>query len=188
MFTGIITNTGVVAEVKKTYFTIESDLKKIPSIGGSIAIDGACFTILSKSKKKFKVQAMEETLDRSISATYKKGSVVNLELPLTLNSPLDGHIVTGHVDFTASLKKMVAKKNSVSIHIACTHKHLKYVAIKGSIAVNGISLTITGKTNKSFSVDLLPYTLKETNLNRIKPGSKVNIETDLIAKYISSLS
>lgn len=192
MFTGIITHLGKVTSSRKKKgieeLTIKSDLplKKIKT-GSSVAVDGACFTIFKKKGHTFSIQIMEETLNRTTSSNYSKNSIVNLELPLKLGDRLDGHFTLGHIDSKETVLSTHKRKGSTTLKISVNPNNRKYFALKGSVAINGVSLTITAVNQNSVSVDLIPHTLENTNLKLLKKGSEVNIEIDTLARYIETL-
>lgn len=185
MFTGIITETGKTLKIKKGKkawtFTIQTkSILKDKKIGDSIAINGACVTITGIKGKNFNFDAIPETLKLTNLRDLKKGSKVNLEPSLKLNQSLDGHFVQGHIDETGTV--MSFKKEKLTIKFP--QKLAKYLAFKGSVAINGVSLTISDLKKDTFSVELIPHTLKMTNLGELKKGDKVNLEIDMIARYL----
>jgi riboflavin synthase len=191
MFTGIITHTGKVHTIVKDEKGLNLEIKLNPpkkiKIGSSLAIDGACFTAIKLNKNMVQVHAMPETLEKTIVTNYKPGETVNIEFPLTLNTPLDGHFVLGHIDAVGKVKKILSSKNKFSIQISYPNNLKPYFPSKGSVTLNGISLTISASKPESFQVDIIPHTHKVTNLKFLKPGSQVNIEIDALARYIIPL-
>jgi len=155
--------------------------------GASISINGACQTVTAYSDNSITVQASNETLQVTNFKSLKKGSYVNLERALTLNTRLDGHIVSGHVDCTARLIDIRNDGFAKKMFFELPWDKTKYVIYKGSVAVNGVSLTVASIENNIFSAELIPSTLKETNLGELKKGDIVNIETDITAKYIEKI-
>lgn len=188
MFNGLIKNTGKVSKIipsEDLYeFTIESELSAAKNPGDSIAVDGACFTVTSSSNSEFSFSAMPESLKLTILKDYSPGSLVNLENPLKLSQFIDGHLVQGHIDGTGTIINITRHGSSSVIQIEAPPEILSMIALKGSIAVNGVSLTISGISDKIFEVSLIPSTLNETNLGKLKPGMRVNLEIDLISRYI----
>lgn len=193
MFTGIIQELGKVEKVlnskENKIFTIKSSaVIKGKKIGQSISVNGTCVTIIKLSKTNFQFEVMPETLAKTNLNALKKGDLVNLEPALTLNQALDGHLVQGHIDTTGEVVSL--EKNKQDHHVL-TVKFPKeialYLAFKGSISLNGVSLTISDLQDQTLSVDLIPHTLKNTNLSKLKKGDKINIEIDLIAKHIKRL-
>lgn len=192
MFTGIIHNTGKLSTVmiKKGIKTlsIKTDLPlENIKIGCSIAVDGTCLTIHTIKKNEFTVDVMAETLDRTIISLYRKNSMVNLELPLSLGDKLDGHIITGHVDFVANILSVEETKSARIMKISLPSKFKKYIPEKGSVTINGVSLTIAKVQEKSFFVHIIPLTQQKTNLVKLVKENKVNVEIDIIARYLETL-
>lgn len=192
MFTGIIQTTGQVSAIKAkknlTTFHIKTAKALKAKIGDSIAINGACMTVTSIKKSSFTFDCIQESLSLTNLSELQIDSQVNLEPALTLNQGLDGHIVQGHIDCVGTINKLEQKNNKATLEIRHPKKIAKYLALKGSITINGVSLTITKLTNNNFSVELIPHTLQETNLKNLRKGSKVNLEVDLIARYLERLT
>ena len=170
---------------KNCYFfsTEKSFLKKIKK-GASVAIDGICLTVIAKEKNTFSVEVMPETLRRTMLVELKIGDYVNLEHSVSANTPLDGHLVYGHIDGTAEISSIKKEDNSWIFKFKVPEKISKYLIEKGAIAVNGISLTIIEPEKDFFTVGIIPHTWKNTMLKYSKIGDKVNIELDVIAKYV----
>lgn len=191
MFTGIITNLGKLTKKEGSVFTFNTDrdfCKKIEK-GTSIAINGICLTALNKpTGNYFSIEAMPETLDKTTLGQIKIGSPVNLELPATPNTFLSGHIVQGHIDGVSKLLDIVVSGNSRLLKFSSPPSLAKYIAKKGSIAINGVSLTIIDVTKDYFTVGIIPYTWNNTMLKAIQPGDFVNIEVDILAKYLERLT
>lgn len=185
MFTGIIQEIGTVKSAAKNggALTLEisallsSKLKK----GDSVSVDGTCLTAVKHTKKSFTADIMPETIKKTIISSYKKGTKVNLELPLRLSDKIDGHFVLGHVD---GIGKVTGDSD---LKIAPPSSLLKFIAYKGSVSINGVSLTVSKKDKKSFQVSLIPMTLQKTNLGSLKKGNNVNIEVDMLCRYLDSL-
>ena len=193
MFTGIIQELGTVKNIKKsknfTVFTIETrDILKRKKEGQSIAVNGACMTIQKIYKNFFEFSSIQETLNKTNFKFLKKGSIVNLEPALKLSQEIDGHIVQGHIDTTGEVKSLNQKDKRTVLKIQTPKSLKKYITLKGSICINGVSLTISDLDKESFSVDLIPVTMKKTNLGVLKKGDKVNLEADIIAKYLETLN
>lgn len=190
MFTGIIKEIGKISAIshqkggKLIRISAKTSLKK-RKIGNSIAVDGACLTITKLGKNYFEADITPETLRKTRLALIKKGETVNLETPLKVGDTIDGHFTLGHIDATGIVKKIKEEGNSRKIIIEFPEHIAKYLACKGSITVNGVSLTISDLRTKTFEVALIPETLKRTNLGNLKVGTVVNIEVDLIARYIN---
>lgn len=192
MFTGIIQEKGRIVNMSKTDI---SAMLKIAAgscvsslkTGSSIAVDGACLSVVGVGKNFFIVELISETLRCTIAKHYKKGMQVHLEPSLRIGSTLDGHIVTGHVDFTGVVKKVLNEGDSLLLTIAFPSDRAKFFAIKGSVAVNGVSLTISNLKKDAFEVALIPQTLSQTNLGFLQKGSMVNVEIDLVSRYLDQL-
>lgn len=190
MFTGIITNLGKLNKKEGavfTFFTDKAFCKKIKK-GISVAVNGACLTVFKKpSKNSFSVEVMPETMNKTMLKHLKTDDLVNLELPATPQSFLSGHIVQGHIDGVAKLLSINKYENSYLLKFAIPNSLSKYTVEKGSIAINGISLTIIGANKNYFTVGIIPYTWNNTMLHKIKTGDFVNIEVDILAKYAEKL-
>lgn len=187
MFTGIITNLGKLTNKDGSVFTFNTSLtfcKKI-NIGTSVAVNGVCLTALKKStKNSFSVEIMPETLSKTMLRYLKFNDLVNLELPTTPTTMLSGHIVQGHIDGIAKLTNITKQGNSYILKFVLPANLTKYVTEKGSIALNGISLTVIEAKKKYFTAGIIPYTWDNTMLKTIKIGDSTNIETDILAKYV----
>lgn len=155
--------------------------------GDSISVDGICSTVKRLNDGSFEVEYMPETLKKTTAGLFKKGTFVNLEPSLRANDRLDGHLVQGHVDTTGDVKEIRKLGNSVILRIGFPKQYKKFIVKKGSIAVNGVSLTVVDTGSDWFTVSLVSYTLKHTNLQNLKKGDKVNIEVDVLARYMNSL-
>ena len=192
MFTGLIEEQGKIRncslsakgmEITVACSKILADIKN----GASICVNGACQTVIDYGNDYITVQASNETLDVTNYKKLKNNDTVNLERALTLNTRIDGHIVSGHVDCTAEFLDAKDDGFSKRFFFKLPDKFAKYVIYKGSIAVNGVSLTVASIENNIFSVELIPSTLREVNLSGLKKGDIVNIETDLFAKYVEKI-
>lgn len=192
MFTGIIEEIGEVTAIKRGAKSCEvsirgnvvfSDLK----IGDSVAVNGVCLTVTSIDKNIFTADVMPETMYRSGLGTLAKNSSVNLERAMPANGRFGGHIVAGHVDGVGFIRSMKNEDNAVWITIIADENVMKYVVEKGSIAIDGISLTVAKVFKDAFSVSIIPHTASETTLLNRKPGDKVNLECDIIGKYVEKL-
>ncbi len=189
MFTGIITNLGEISKKSKNTLLIKTDHKLINKLndGTSIAVNGICLTVVNITKDEFSVDFIPETENKTNIKYLKLGNLVNLEPPATVNSFLSGHIVQGHIDESAKLEGIKQEDNSWILKFAISRKLSKYITEKGSIAVNGISLTIIKSGKDFFTVGIIPYTWSQTMLHTIKVGDFVNIEVDILAKYLEKL-
>lgn len=189
MFTGIIEDLGHIEHLEKRgdTMTIKVSTKKLASKlaeGDSISIDGACFTVTAHDQNTCSVEAINETLQRTITGSYKKNSRVNLETSLTLQKGISGHLVQGHIDTRA---KIISRNEQNELEIELPEALRRFVAFKGSITVNGVSLTVSKLSKKSFTVSLIPFTLEKTNLGTIQKNNEVNLEIDLIARYLEQM-
>ena len=189
MFTGIIETTGIVKEVitkgSNRIFWIESPLSSQFKVDQSVSHSGVCLTIEEVGQTSHRVTAIDETLLKTNLENWKEGSLVNLERSLQLNARIDGHLVQGHVDSTAICIKRKEKEGSWEYEFEFPKKFAELIIEKGSICINGISLTAFDVKRKSFRVAIIPYTFDHTNLKSLEPGGFVNLEFDLIGKYIN---
>ena len=190
MFTGIATNYGTIKNIKEkksNEYTIESDIDlQEVKIGSSIMCSGICLTVINKKNNSFAVNVSEETLNVSNAINWKEGTKLNLEKSLKVGDELGGHIVTGHIDDTTRLLRKRVLKKSLELTFELPHSLQKYVCKKGSIAIDGISLTVNNVEEKNFSVSIIPHTSKVTTLGSIKKDDIVNIEIDILARYIEN--
>ena len=192
MFTGIIQEIGTITDIQeknsiKTFSIKAAQTAVLLKIGDSVSIDGTCLTITTIKQDIFQVEAIPETLKLTISGEYKNGSQINLEPAMQLSDRLHGHLVSGHVDFIGTV---ISKKNegdSTILTIDYPKNMNKFFNLKGSVTMNGVSLTISKVTGNSFEVSLIPRTLSNTNLKTLTEKSSVNIEIDLIARYLDGL-
>ena len=192
IFTGIVEETGKIESVangnKSAIITIIADkVLKGTKIGDSIAVNGVCLTVTSISGNKFTADVMAETIRRSSLGTLKHGSKVNIERAMAADGRFGGHIVSGHIDGTGTICSLEREDNAVWVEIETPDKLLKYIVEKGSIAIDGISLTVASLTDDSFSVSVIPHTGEETTLLAKKPGDIVNLENDIVGKYVERL-
>lgn len=191
MFTGLIEDVGVVGRLKKqrdaAVLTVKTKLsvRSMP-LGASIAVNGACLTVVKKLKAAFTVEISPETLARTNLGSLKIGSLVNLEQPMRLQERLGGHLVTGHVDGVGTIAAITKVGDFTICRFRVPAAVAAFLVAKGSVAVDGISLTVNQPRRNGFSVALIPFTLKHTNLRGRRVGDRVNVETDLIGKYVRS--
>ena len=191
MFTGIIQSIGSIKKneslKKDARITVAYKANKMgtSNLGDSISINGVCLTIQKKQNNQFIFHVSEETLKRTISFTEK--SLVNLESAVLYNGKVGGHFVTGHIDGIAKINSIKTNSQCWILEIKPPKKLLKFIAEKGSVAINGVSLTVNSIKNDTFKVNIIPFTLKETNLGNLTKGSEVNIEVDLIARYLENI-
>lgn len=156
-------------------------------LGDSMAVNGACLTVVEMESKQFSVDLSPETLRRTSLGDLAAGKSVNLERPLAVSDRLGGHIVQGHVDATGRLTSSKPEADCVNLRVRCPKRMMRYIVEKGFITVDGISLTVVKKDTSSFTLSVIPYTLEHTNLKDKVPGDRVNLESDIVAKYIESL-
>ena len=188
MFTGIIEEVGHVARIGGGSLVI--DCQKVLEdvhLGDSIAVNGVCLTVTRFDRSSFTADVMPETVRRTSLAELKKGSPVNLERALTLASRLGGHIVSGHIDGTGEIVKFADEGNAILMTISADSSLLRYIVEKGSVALDGISLTVAAVTDSDFTVSLIPHTREVTNLGSKKVGSSINIEADVLGKYVEKM-
>lgn len=187
MFTGIINHLGTFKEYSlgKKVFSIEAPtLAPELKIGESLAINGVCLSLIKKDKNLLSFNISEETYQQTNLGSLRKRDMLNLELPVTLSTPLGGHLVTGHVDTTGKILKIVPSGTGKRFTFSFPKKLRPYLVPKGSVCVNGISLTIAAILSSSFDVEVIPITLENSNLGVLRTGSAVNIESDIIGKYV----
>lgn len=191
MFTGLIEDLGVLAELESNELgarlTIRSALAVQLSEGDSVAVNGVCLTATEIDADSFSADAMNETLSRSSLGDAEPGSALNLELPVRANGHLGGHIVQGHVDGVGSIAATREDGIALVVTVAAAPELLRYVAEKGSIAVDGVSLTVSRVDDQGFDVWLIPETTQRTNLGGAALGRTVNLEVDILAKYVERL-
>ena len=192
MFTGIVEEIGTVVSVsqgtKAAKLTLQGNLIfEDMHIGDSIAVNGVCLTVTEKTSNTFIVDVMPETLRRSSLGKLTKGSKVNMERAMAANGRFGRHIVSGHIDGTGEIESFVKEDNAVWVTIKASSKLLKYIIEKGSITIDGISLTVAYVDNQCFKVSLIPHTAANTTLLSKKPGDTVNLENDIVGKYIDKL-
>ncbi len=191
MFTGIIEELGSVKELKSAgkgarIIISSRHIWKELTIGESVSVNGICLTVVGKGGGFFTADVSEESMERSTMSSMKNRTVVNLERALTLASRLGGHIVQGHVDGVGGIKDIKSSGASRTYTFTCPDELYIYLVEKGSIAVDGISLTISALGDGDFNVVAIPHTVEETNLKSLKVGDAVNLEVDIIAKYVRS--
>ena len=193
MFTGIIQSIGKISQIqpKGGDFRLTLSTGKLPladvKLGDSIAVSGVCLTAIELGDGQFSADVSRETLSRTTLGNMKPGSRVNLELALTPTTRLGGHIVSGHVDGVGEVVQRSADARSVRFVIEAPANLAKYIEEKGSICVDGVSLTVNGVDGKRFDLNIVPHTLAETTMEEFQPGRKVNLEVDLLARYLERL-
>jgi riboflavin synthase len=187
MFTGLVTGKGMIRSRRDGRLEIETPLAGELAAGDSIAVNGVCLTAVDPEASHFAADVMPETLRRSSLGPLGEGSEVNVELPLRAGDRLGGHVVQGHVDATGSVAGVRDEGLSRVVRIAAEPELLRYVVEKGSIAVDGVSLTVSAVDDEAFEVSLIPETLERTTLGQAERGTMVNLEVDVLAKYVEKL-
>ena len=194
MFTGIVEKTAKVVKIEQEktnfHFTLEVDFADELGIDQSMAHDGCCLTVVKvdKAKKQYVVTAMDETMLKTNLGNWKVGTEVNVERSMRMDGRFDGHIVQGHVDQTATCTKVVDDNGSWRYYFEYDAENAPSITVpKGSISINGVSLTVVDSKPGMFSVAIIPYTYKVTNFHNFQPGTKVNIEFDVFGKYVQAL-
>ena len=185
MFTGIIEEIGEISSITKSTITIKSKtVLEDAKLGDSIAVNGVCLTIVNLKKDEFTANISEETFKITNFSELKSGDFVNLERALSLSSRLGGHIVTGHIDTVGEIASIIDKNEFYDLSVKFDKNFENYVVKKGSITINGISLTIADINNNTVSVAIIPHTFNNTILKTLKSKDSVNIEFDILAKYV----
>ena len=192
MFTGIIQEIGTMTERKQTggsiQFTINAGRSApLLRVNDSVAVNGVCQTVIQGSETAFKVEAVEETLRKTTLGDLGVGRDVNLELPVRVDQMLGGHLVQGHVDDVGVVMQVTPQQSSILITVEIPSRLMAYIIPVGSIAIDGVSLTVARIDNATIVVSLIPHTLANTTLGALRPGSRVNVEVDLIGKYVQRL-
>lgn len=194
MFTGIIEKTAKVVNIEQEntnfHFTLEVDFADELAIDQSMAHDGCCLTVvkIDKEKRQYVVTAMDETMMKTNLGTWKVGTEVNVERSMKMDGRFDGHIVQGHVDQTAICTKVIDVNGSWRYYFTYDYEHSHSITVpKGSISINGVSLTVIDSEKGMFSVSIIPYTHEVTNFHNFEPGTVVNIEFDVFGKYVQRL-
>ena len=191
MFTGLVADLGRISNHELTddgvRVTVESGLASELSEGDSVAVNGVCLTATEVGERSFAAEVMNETLERSSLRDARAGAEVNLELPLRASDRLGGHVVQGHVDGIGTVEQIEPDGFARRVRVSAPDEVLRYVVSKGSVAVDGVSLTIAELDDASFTVSLIPETLERTNLGQARAGSRVNLEVDVLAKYVEKL-
>lgn len=193
MFTGLVEERGVIAGLERGAESVRISfiaptVREGLSVGDSVAVNGCCLTAVATGPDGFAVEAVAETLRRTTIGALEPGDEVNLERAMRLGDRLGGHIVQGHVDGTGIVSGMRAEGDSVVMRIGAAQDMLRYIVEKGSIAVDGVSLTVAGLLDDAFLVALIPHTMAETTLGPDAVGRMVNLEVDVLAKYVERLT
>jgi len=192
MFTGIVEEVGKIKSVVSgsTSGEIEIEASKVlkgTNIGDSIAVNGVCLTVTKLNSNSFTADVMPETMRRTNLGSLRPGSIVDLERAMAADGRFGGHIVSGHIDGTGKIESMDREENAVWVKISCDTSILDLIIEKGSITIDGISLTVAKVDSKTFSVSIIPHTASETILLKKKPGDMVNLENDVVGKYVRKL-
>lgn len=193
MFTGIVIEQGKVTRARERRGTLDLEIEaprvsKEVDVGDSVAVNGVCLTAVKATRRSMRFEAIEETLARSTLGTLKRGGNVNLELAARLSDRLGGHLVQGHVDGLARVVRIEEEDDARRVWFEVPGELLRYLVAKGSVALDGVSLTVVEVGSKTFQVALIPHTLQATTLGKLKVGSIVNVEVDVIAKYVERLT
>ena len=185
MFTGIVQSSGRFRGFAKgrTELLVEAPGLAV-EIGGSVAVDGVCLSLIRREAALLAFNLSQETLSRTTLGRIQPEARLNLELPLTLASPLGGHLMSGHVDFVGTLKRAQAKVPGKRLVFGLPAEFRPYFIPKGSVAVNGVSLTVAALGRTTFEAELIPVTLNKSNLSSLRPGAEVNVECDMVGKYV----
>ena len=192
MFTGIITDIGTVIGVDESggdvVYRIQTryDMDAV-AIGASIACDGCCLTVIKKGDDWFDVSVSQESLDKTTLGVWQEGTKINLESSLKLGDELGGHMVSGHVDGTAEVVSVTPDGDSHRVEIQVPDALKHYIAPKGSVALNGISLTVNDVIRDRFFVNIIPHTWQVTTMGAVTPGSRINLEVDMLARYVARI-
>ena len=188
MFTGIVEEVGNISHVSPNSLAVDaSTVMPGLKLGDSIAINGACLTVVECGPGRFAVDLSPETMRRTSLGTLESGGPVNLERALAAGDRMGGHIVQGHVDGTGRVTSIRTEDDCIILRIRAPKRLMSYIVEKGFVAIDGISLTVVKKGSSSFTLSVIPYTLRNTNLHRIRVGDRVNLEADILAKYVESL-
>lgn len=192
MFTGIVREIGVINKIShqkgsNNLLLVISSKKIGPRVGDSVCVQGVCLTVVSRDKKGFSLEIVPETMNLTNLKNLIAGSPVNLESSLRPSDTMDGGFVLGHVDTVGVVKKLVTSKNGIYLSVQFPNKLKPLIAEKGSITLNGVNLTIAKVSKNIFSVAMIPFTLKNTTLGNLKNGDEVNIEADILARYLYNM-
>jgi riboflavin synthase len=192
VFTGIVETTGQIKRAEPTsnggvQLVIGTELARELEVGASLALNGCCLTAISVNGSEVRFDLLGETLQRTNLGELKPGDIINLERPMLANGRFDGHVVQGHVDTTARIQAIEAAGSDHRVEVTLSKSFSRYVVFKGSVGVDGISLTVAELHPDRFVVWIIPHTWQVTNLHKRKPGDRVNLEFDLIAKYVERM-
>ncbi len=188
MFTGLINHLGRFRGFRlgEREMLVEAPKALVSAVkeGDSLAVNGVCLTVTGIRADRLTFTVSRETIEKTTLGKLTSGDVLNLELPLTLSTPLGGHLVSGHVDTVGKVLRITDRPPGKRLAVSIGREHIKFIVSKGSVAVNGVSLTVAGLEKDSFEIELLPLTLRSTNLGGLSVGSPVNVECDMIGKYV----
>ncbi len=188
MFTGLVSGLGEFRSLDKSgdpVLKLTTEFPREVANGDSVAVNGSCLTIVKIAGDEYSFNVSRETFKKTNLADHMKGDLMNIELPLTLNDLVSGHLVSGHIDGVARVRSIARKKGSIRFVFGfTTPEWRKYIIEKGSVAINGVSLTVNEITSSTFSSEILPFTFEKTNLRTLSIGKRVNIELDLVGKYL----
>ncbi len=191
MFTGIVAERGTIKKAKRKgdllELGIQAAIARELEVGDSVAVNGVCLTATKASRRGFSTEAMKETLDRTSLGSLRRGSVVHLELAAKLSDRIGGHLVQGHVDSVARVVRMQEERGARRVWLQASEEVVKYLVPKGSVTLDGVSLTVVDVGPSSFEIALIPHTLEVTNFNELEVGSVMNLEVDVLAKYVEKL-
>ncbi len=193
MFTGIVQRLGTITEIKmegaagRIVIAPNRPFDHPPKLGDSVAVNGICLTVAAIEGDKLIFDVLSETFDKTNLGEKKPGDIVNLELALALGDTLGGHIVTGHVDNTGTVAKIEEVDRDLKFTVECSRDMLMLTVYKGSIAIDGISLTVAELTENGFIVHIIPHTIQETDMSEFKVGTKVNLEADILGKHVQRI-
>jgi len=192
MFTGLIQDIGIINSIEDNgdwKILIETNLMNLnrADIGASIACNGACMTVIEKGPSWFVVNVSQESLSKTNIGTWKEGARINLERSMKIGDELGGHLVSGHVDITAEILEIKAEGESQRIKVQIPKGYAHYIAPKGSITIDGVSLTVNEVDDEAFGVNIVPHTWENTTLQDRKKGDLVNIEIDMLARYVANM-
>lgn len=192
MFTGLIQDIGTISAIdKRGDWTVTIDTQNLMldkmALGASVACSGTCLTVTEKTGKHFKVQVSMETLSKTTAVHWREGQMINLETALRVGDELGGHILTGHIDGVGRVRSKTPAGESIRYEFEVPTPFAKFIASKGSIAIDGVSLTVNTVDHDRFDVNLIPYTQQKTTLGDLKQGDEVNFEVDIIARYVERM-
>jgi riboflavin synthase len=188
MFTGIVEELGRVVSLEDARLNVDCEVAVLDSpVGASVAVNGVCLTVVENTQTALAFDISEETFERTTLSRLEAGAPVNLERPVMLTARMGGHMVQGHVDGVGTVTEVSEQEGGTTVRIGLPEGLERYIVEKGSITVDGVSLTITGVDDEGFGVALIPHTLEVTTLGTVRPGDPVNLEVDVLAKYVERI-